>query len=269
MSEYVLGSDASELARLGLQQEVWGHVTERFLDRLRIPQGARVLDLGCGPGFVLESLHARLGAHGHITALDPSREWMAHLAQLVARRGWRNVHLVQARVQDAALEERSYDLIFARWVFSFLPEPAALVARLARALRPHGLLAVQDYNHEGISLFPESEGFRAVVRATRALYASRGGDVWAAARLPAHLRAAGLELCDYEANVLCGGPSTPAFRWADAFFPHHSAAMEAQGHLDPAERARFLEEWGARKRDPDAVFFSPIVVDCAARKPGR
>jgi len=266
MSRYVLGTDERELARLGLQHEVWGGVTERFLDRLHLPLGARVCDLGCGPGFVLESLVARVGPSGHVTALDESPAWMARIAGLVAERGWRNVHLVQSRIEDAALEDEAYDLIFARWVLSFLDGADALVARLARSLRHGGLLAVQDYNHEGISLFPESEGFRAVVRATRALYASRGGDTWIAARLPGAFRRAGLALADYTPHVLCGGPRSPAFRWADAFFPHHSESMQSAGLLTPEERARFLAEWDQRKRDPDSVFFSPIVVDCAARR---
>jgi hypothetical protein len=152
-------------------------------------------------------------------------------------------------------------------VLSFLPDVAAVVAKLAVSLRPGGVLAVQDYNHEGISLFPESEGFRAVVRATRALYASKGGDTWVAARLPGLARAAGLEPFELAPHVIAGGPSSPAFQWADAFFPHHSEPMQAAGVLSAAERELFLREWEARKRDPNSVFFSPIVVDFAARKP--
>jgi SAM-dependent methyltransferase len=266
MSDYVLGTGDDELARLRLQQEVWGPITEHFLDRLRLDFGARVLDLGCGPGLVLDSLHSRVGGRGHITALDESPAWMARIAHHAAERGWTNLHLVQKRLQDADLGVARYDLIFARWVFSFLPDVGALVKRLARALAPGGRLAIEDYNHEGVSLFPESAGFRAVIRATRELYASKGGDTWIAARLPGHLRAAGLELVEYTPHVLCGGPGSPAFRWADAFFPHHSAGMVAAGVLSCAERELFLSEWEERKRDPDAVFFSPIVMDVAGRR---
>lgn len=269
MSQYVLGTSDHELARLSFQQEVWGGVTERFLDHLRLGRDARVLDLGCGPGFVLESLHARLGNAGHLTALDESPKWMAHVARLSGERGWTNVHLVQKKIQDAEFAASSFDLIFARWVLSFLPEPGAIVARLARALRPGGVLAVQDYNHEGVSLFPESEGFRAVVRGTRALYASKGGDTWIAGRLPGLVRAAGLELFTFTPHVLTGGPTSPAFRWADAFFPHHSSGMVEAGVITADERERFLAEWAAAKANPDAVFFSPMVVDVAARKPQR
>jgi hypothetical protein len=42
--------------------------------------------------------------------------------------------------------------------------------------------------------------------------------------------------------------------------------MEAKGFLSAAERRRFLEEWAEREKDPDAMFFSPIVIDAAARK---
>jgi SAM-dependent methyltransferase len=267
MSDYVLGTDRHELERLEFQHSIWGAVTERFLDRLAIRPGATVVDLGCGPGLVLESLSRRVGVRGRVIAVDESPQWMAFLERRKRERDWENVELVRARIQELELAPGSCDLVFSRWVLSFLPGVGELVARLAPALAPGGALAIEDYNHEGVSLFPESDGFRAAVRATRALYASRGGDTWIAARLPGAFRRAGLELCDYTPTVMCGGPDSPAFRWADAFFPHHSAGMRDAGLLTAAEQRQFIEEWEARKRDPDAVFFSPIVVDAAARRP--
>lgn len=267
MSQYVLGTDDHELARLELQQKVWGPHTEHFIDRLRVPSGARILDVGCGPGFVLESLHSRVGTKGHLTALDESAEWMVHLTRVIGKNGWRNVHLVQERVQDYRVEAGVFDLVFMRWVLSFLPEPEALVAKLASGLRPGGVMAIQDYNHEGCSLFPDSPRFRDVVAATRRWIASRGGDLWIAGRLPAMLRDAGLDVVDCTPHVICGGPGSPAFRWADAFFPHHSRTMVEQGILGEAEREAFLAEWEERKADPATMFFSPIVLDCAGRMP--
>jgi SAM-dependent methyltransferase len=266
MGDYVLGTGEEELARLSLQQDVWGPITEHFLDRLRVEPGMAVLDLGCGPGFLLDSLHSRIGRRGSVTALDQSPAWMASLARHVGERGWTNVHLVAKRIQDADLGQARYDLIFARWVLSFLPDVAALVARLARALKPGGVLAVEDYNHEGVSLFPESEGFRAAIRATRAWYASKGGDIFIAARLPGIMRQASLDVFEFTPHVLCGGPDSPAFAWADAFFPHHAPKMLAAGLLTSAEHERFLREWEERKRDPDSCFFSPILMDVAGRK---
>lgn len=267
MSPYVLGTNQAELDRLGFQHEVWGGVTRAFLDRLGVERGWRCLDLGCGPGFVVDDLLARVGDTGSVVALDESPLWMEHIASRLCDRSIGNVRLVRARIQEAELEPESFDLIFSRWVFSFIPEPASVVKRLAHALKPGGIFAIEDYNHEGISIFPESEGFKAVVRATRALYARAGGDAWVAGRARTIFREAGLETLSITPNVLCGSPDSPAFRWAGRFFPHFSEAMVNQNLLTPAERELFLAEWSERERDPDALFFSPFVVDAAARKP--
>jgi SAM-dependent methyltransferase len=266
-SHYPLGTSASELERLRFQHGVWSPVTRAFLDRTGVGRGARVLDVGCGPGFVTAELASRVGRSGEVHALDESARWIEHLEQEIEAHSWTNVRAECARLEDAELEDGAYDLVFARWVLSFVPDPARAVQRLARALKPGGQLALEDYNHEGVSLFPESSGFRAVVRATRALYASHGGDVWIAGRASALVRAAGLELVSLVPNVICGGPGSGAFRWAGLFFPHFSRAMVEQGLLSESERDQFLEEWAARERDPDALFYSPIVVDVLARRP--
>ena len=266
MSRYPLGTSDEELERLRFQHEVWGPVTGAFLDRIGVQPGARCLDLGCGPGFVALELAERVGEAGTVVALDESPRWIAHVEREARERRVTNLRGLRSTVEAAPLEPGSFDLVFARWVFSFLPDPAAVVRRLAPALAPGGLLAVQDYNHEGISLFPGSEGFRAVVRATRELYARSRGDTWIAARMPGIMRAAGLQVREVRPTVICGGPGSPAFRWAGAFFPHFSGKMLAEGLLSPAERERFLAEWAERERDPDALFFSPIVVDVLARR---
>ena len=267
MSQYPLGTGDLELERLAFQHEVWGPSTRALLARLGVREGWRVLDLGCGPGLVAFDLAAMVGASGEVLALDESARWIAHVEEQAKVRGIANLRTVQSRIQDAEPEAGAFDLVIARWVLSFLPEPGAAVRRISRCLRPGGIFAMQDYNHEGVSLFPESEGFRAVVRATRAMYSRAGGDVWIAARAPRIFREAGLEPLGTKANVLCGGPSSGVFRWAGLFFPHFSEAMERGGLLTAEERRLFLDEWKQREEDPEAMFFSPIVVDAAARRP--
>ncbi|HTF87084.1 MAG TPA: methyltransferase domain-containing protein [Planctomycetota bacterium] len=267
MSSYVLETGDRELERLGFQHEVWGPMTESFLDRLAISRGSRALDLGCGPGFVVDSLARRVGPQGSVVALDESPRWIAHLRSKPLSAGSAPIEIVEQRIEDARLEPGSFDLIFARWVLSFPPRVDAIVRRLSEALAPGGILAVEDYQHEGISLYPESPGFQAAIRGTRALYKSRGGDPFIAGRLPGWMRAAGLEVFDVKPNVLCGGPESPGFRWAGRFFPHYSAMLVAQGLMKPEERERFLDEWSAAEKNPDAMFFSPMVIDIAARKP--
>ena len=268
MSDYVLGTAAAELARLQFQQEVWGQISADFLDRLDVVQGARALDLGTGPGLMLPSLLRKVGTHGRVLALDQSPAWRAQLQQVIAQEGPGQVDLAFERVEDFAPRPESFDLIFARWVFCYLADPKAVVARLAQALKPGGILAIQDYNHEGLSLFPECESFATIVRATRAMHQHSGGDVWIAARIPELFHDAGLALVDYRPHVLAGTPSSPAYRWADSFFTLHAQSMFTLGLVTAAELERFRQDWAQHKAHATSVFFSPILVDCAGRKPG-
>jgi len=266
VTEYVLGEESKELLRLRIQQAVWARVTDAFLDRVGIRRGWRVLDLGCGPGFVVPSLRERVGPEGEVVALDESARMLAYLRKSARDAGWQNVRTIESRVESAPLDPGSYDAVYSRWLFSHLADPAAALQRVKDALRPGGVVAIQDYNLEGISLFPESVGFQAVVRATRKFYGGHGGDLWIGARLPRLFRQAGLETVSYAANVLTGAPGSPVFQWAEAFFFNHVASMVDDGALAEEERRLFLDEWGQRRRDPDTMYFSPIVVDAAARK---
>src|SRR5258708_39347650 len=100
-SQYPLGTSDAELARLAFEHEVWGGVTNAFLDRIGVRPGMRCLDLGCGPGFVSLELAARVGDRGSVVALDESPRWIEHVESEIARRGIRNLRAVRARVQDA------------------------------------------------------------------------------------------------------------------------------------------------------------------------
>lgn len=263
--EYLLGTSDEELERLRFQHELWGPVTGAFLERAGLAAGQRVLDLGCGPGFLLEDLAAKVGPGGCLVGVDPSPRWEALLRERFGADP--RVELVRGSVEQLELEPASFDLIVCRWVFCFLPDPAGAVGRLARALAPGGVLAIQDYNHEGISLFPASPGFEAAVRATRTWFAESGGDTWIGPKLPRHLRAAGLEVLPLNSTVLSGGPDSAVFRWADLFFGHFADLYRDQGRLGEEEHAAFRREWAERAGDPDAVFCSPILMDVAGRRP--
>jgi SAM-dependent methyltransferase len=75
----------------------------RLVDLLPLRRGDVVLDVGCGTGLCFEQVRGRVGAEGVIVGVDASRDMLAMAAARVADRGWRNVVLVQAPVEDAVL----------------------------------------------------------------------------------------------------------------------------------------------------------------------
>ena len=263
---YVLGVEAAELQRLKRQQDTWAVETSEWVDRLQLQPGAAVVDAGCGPGFVVPELRERVGAQGRVIAIDGEERYLTELRQTAERQSWNNVQVEHGQLENFELSE-AVDGVFARWMLTFPSDPGAIVARLASWLKPGGRAVLVDYNHEGISLYPRSEGFVRVVATMRKWFADRGGDAFVAGRIPGFLRAAGLEVESVDPVVRCGEPGSSIWAWAEEFFLFHSSAMEEQGLLSSAEREQFAKEWHERAQSPDARFYTPIQVGFTARRP--
>jgi 2-polyprenyl-6-hydroxyphenyl methylase/3-demethylubiquinone-9 3-methyltransferase len=152
--------------------------------------GARVADVGCGGGLLCESL-AQHGAD--VTGIDLSPA-MIEVAQLHAAALARAPeYRVQSAAALAAATPGSFDVVCCMELAEHVPDPAALVAELARLLRPGGSLFVSTINRTPQAFFG------AIVAAEYLLrLVPRGTHEYARLIRPAELaraaRAAGLEL---------------------------------------------------------------------------
>ena len=115
-------------------------------------RGARVLDVGCGGGLLSEAL---AGEGAAVVALDLAPELIEiarlHLLETNAARSsaQRELH-VDYRVQSveaiAAECPASFDVITCMEMLEHVPDPAAIIAACARALKPGGRLFVSTLN---------------------------------------------------------------------------------------------------------------------------
>ena len=76
-NHYVLGYRQAEQERLQRQAEELGHESARLFDEIGIPEGARVLEIGCGPRGCLDLLSARVGASGRVVGVEISADAVA------------------------------------------------------------------------------------------------------------------------------------------------------------------------------------------------
>jgi SAM-dependent methyltransferase len=108
-----------------------------LLDRLPARCG-RVLEVGCGHGALTRQVAARAGS---VLALDLSPE-MVRVARARSA-AWPNVEYRVADVAEADLPDAAFDVVLSAATLHHLPlEPTVL--RLADAVRPGGLLVIQD-----------------------------------------------------------------------------------------------------------------------------
>ena len=264
--DYVLGVNDYELERLRFQHGVWKEVTDNFFDRLKIQKGWKVLDVGAGPGFVSMDLRQRIGEMGEITALEPSKMYLHYLKNECESNNISNIKYLHGSAETVELPENYFNLIFVRWVIGFVPDPELFVKKLTTSLAKGGVIAIQDYSYEGLALYPRGGAFEKMANAVRAYWRHGGGDPYIAVRLPKIFKENNLELINYKPNCLAGGPTSGVYEWAHRFFSVHIQQMADIKVISQDEADVMLKDWLEHRDNPEALFFSPIVVDAAGRK---
>lgn len=267
-SRYVLRErDREELARLELQHRVWKAQTDAVVARAGFKSGDRLLDIGCGPGYLTFDLADVVGPEGSVLAIDTSEMFIARLRNEAAARGADQVRAEVADATEHELPEASLDGAICRWVLMFLPNPEKVVDRVARALRRGGVLAVLEYvNFSSISLWPRAESFDRLYEAVHDLIHRFGGDPDIGGRIPDLVRDAGLETIDLLPYWRIGRPGSSLWQWLDAVNRNH-ANLVAEGLLSPTQLEEYERQWAERSTDPAAFFTAPPVLATLAKKP--
>jgi SAM-dependent methyltransferase len=256
---YLLGDAAREAARLRAQARLWDPVSLALFDRIGVRRGWRVLEIGPGQGSLHLELRRRV--QGPVDAVERSEKFAAHLSRLTRRDGFGPGRIWQMDLRKASLPRAHYDFIFARWVFLFLPDPAAHLRRLVRALKPGGRIALQEYHRETLALVPRPDEWYDFLAADRAFFSSEGGDVSIGGRLPDLYRRAGLHVSDTQVTIKTGRPGSEVWRWLTTYFMGVMDALTAFPPFSPRSAARLRRHWMAAGRRPTSLLISPAVLD--------
>lgn len=128
----------------GYAEELSRHTTyaEEALRIAGIRPGARVLDVGTGPG-VLAFLAAARGAT--VDAVDFSPGMIAQVHARCAREQIANVRAMVMDAQALGFPDESFDAAFALFMFMFVPDRARAFRELQRVLRPGGRVVVATW----------------------------------------------------------------------------------------------------------------------------
>ncbi len=215
--------------------------------------GWRCWEVGAGRGSIANWLGEAVGPRGRVLATDLDDRWFSGA-------GAANVEFLAHDLTRDPLPGEEFDLVHARFVLEHLADPPRVIARLAAAVRPGGVLVLEDSAGLGFDVDPPSDVFTRLAPRWERAGLSVG---WSAAygrALLGHLRAAGLrDLRGLEYRRIAPGGAG----WA-----HVVSGLERlrPGLLEEGVAEADLERAIASLRDAAKMITGPPVVIAHARR---
>lgn len=111
------------------------------IQRMGIKAGDRVLEVGVGTG-INAALYPRDCA---VTGIDLSSSMLEKARERVARKGIRHVRLLEMDAADLKFADGTFDIVYAPYLISVVPDPIAVAREMRRVCRPGGRIIVLNH----------------------------------------------------------------------------------------------------------------------------
>ena len=116
------------------------------LAALELQPRERVLDIGCGPGYLAEDMAALVGPEGFVHGIDPSPAMLA----IAARRALPHMELSEGDALSLPVPDESFDAAVSTQVYEYVADIEGALREARRVLRPGGRLLVLDTDWDSI-----------------------------------------------------------------------------------------------------------------------
>ena len=261
--DYVLGTHAEELERLGVQHRAWRPTVLECWKNAGIKSGSRVLDIGAGPGYATVDLAEIVGPNGKVVAVERSTNFV----DAIRARSLSNVDVHELDLMTDDLPAGPFDFSWCRWVLCFVSDPELLVKKLARVIREGGRAIFHEYGHYTTWKFfpqrPSLEEFRSHVIAT---WRQSGGDPDAGLQVPSSLTNNGFAVRSVAPRIFCLQPSDYMWQWPSQFIDVHLDRLQELGRIDAAFADKVRRDLASAEEDEVSFMLTPLVLEIVAEK---
>lgn len=265
--DYVLGTHADELARLGLQHRVWRPTVLDCWHRAGVTVGSRVLDVGAGPGFASVDLGEIVGPSGSVTAVERSGRFVEAGRRACAAHGLANVRYHERDLMADPLPDGKFDVSWCRWVATFVSSPQLLIKKLSGAVRVGGMAVFHEYCNYGNWSFTPARPYQSeFVQIVMANWRDAGGEPDIGPALLPLLLESGFRLREVVPRVFCIRPRDHMWQWPASFLNTYLDRLLEQGRVEAVWAQGAQREFAEASADPEARMITPIVLEVIAER---
>lgn len=264
--DYVLGTDQTELARLGRQHLAWRETMLGAWRAAGIRPGSRVVDVGAGPGWATWDIAELVGPTGSVLAVERAERFTAALADGVGRRRLSQVEILAADLMTST-PPAQFDFAWCRWVASFTPSVDSLVNWIRRALRPGGRAVFHEYLSYGTWRFlPVRPVLQEFVEEVMASWRASSGEPDVAPVLMAALQAGGFTILSCRPLTFSTRPGELMWQWPAGFVATNVARLIELERVSRSWGDQVLSQLAAAEADSSSLMITPMVLELVVER---
>jgi SAM-dependent methyltransferase len=264
---YVLGFGETESERLERQRVTFAPAADWLFDQLEPLDGARVLEIGCGPHGCLDALSRRVGPAGSVIGIDRSPEAVALAKKMVASERLTNVEVLERDARSTGLASVSFDVVTSRLLLVNIPKPEQVIAEAVGLTKPGGWVAFHEVDWVCFLCEPPVAAWTALADLFVRYSEENGIDPYIGRKMPRLLREAGIADVAVNPSVRMIPPGGNSRSLLLDFTENLSNRLVDRGWVTDLELSELKAALGQHLAATDTVVVAPLVVQAWGRKP--
>lgn len=254
------------IRRQELLDDAFASSSHTLLDDLSVPDGAEVLDVGCGIGRTTRILKQRFPQAERIVGVDADTDLLAVARGRSDPSGSIDTEYQDGEAEDLAYDDDRFDLVFCRFLLTHLPEPAAAVDEFRRVCRPGGIVAAQEPDFASLGTWPPSQAYATIRELADALLDPQmGRKTWGLFRQAGIEGPQGTDDPEVTAVVPVETDDTVMRELYTMSVEATAGALLKKGKLEPEEHEALVADARQVEDDPDRLTAAYTVYSVWGR----
>jgi ubiquinone/menaquinone biosynthesis C-methylase UbiE len=225
----------------------------------------KVLEIGCGGGDLAFDIARIVGPSGRVLGTDIDQTKLDLATREATEQNLANIAFQFANIMASA-PAGNFDLIHARFVLTHLTNPPQALKHIRSALRPGGIVVLEDIDFSGYFCYPDSAALWRYVQLYTETTRRRGVDANIGPRLPSLLAESGFKNIDvnivqpsgFEGEVKLITPLT---------MENIADAVIAEGLATSEEIDRIVSDLYAYAKTPGTLGCTPRIFQAWGTQP--